>query len=95
MSVTYTTAHSNPGTLMHCARPGFEPTSSCILVGRNPLSHNGNSLFTHGLYQSKAVIICSYTITINMQCLLYIVSIQKMLTAIVAAVSKKEFYYMY
>ena len=32
-SVTYTTAHSNPGSVIHWARPGIEPTSSWILVG--------------------------------------------------------------
>ena len=31
-SVTYTTAHSNAGSLTHWARPGIEPTSSWILV---------------------------------------------------------------
>ena len=38
--VTYTTAHSNAGSLTHGARPGMEPASSWILV---PLSHEGNS----------------------------------------------------
>ena len=31
-SVTYTTAHSNTGSLTHGARPGMEPLSSWILV---------------------------------------------------------------
>ena len=31
-SVTYTTAHSNTGSLNHWTRPGIEPASSCILV---------------------------------------------------------------
>ena len=30
---TYTTAHSNAGSLTHWARPGIEPTSSWMLVG--------------------------------------------------------------
>ena len=33
MSVTYTTAHDNAGSLTHWARPGIEPMSSWILVG--------------------------------------------------------------
>ena len=33
MSATYTTAHSNSGSLIHRVRPGIEPTSSWILVG--------------------------------------------------------------
>ena len=32
MSVTYSTAHSNAGSLTHWARPGIEPVSSWILV---------------------------------------------------------------
>ena len=32
MSVTYTTAHSNTGSLTHYVRPGIEPSSSWILV---------------------------------------------------------------
>ena len=32
-SATYTTAHSNAGSLTHWVRPGIEPTSSWILVG--------------------------------------------------------------
>ena len=32
-SVTYTTAHSNAGSLTHWARPGIEPVSSWILTG--------------------------------------------------------------
>lgn len=40
VSVTYTTAHGNTGSLPHWARPGTEPTSSWIL------SHNGNSWFS-------------------------------------------------
>ena len=31
-SVTYTTAHSNTGSLTHHLRPGMEPTSARILV---------------------------------------------------------------
>ena len=31
-SATYTTAHSNAGSLTHCVRPGIEPVSSWILV---------------------------------------------------------------
>ena len=30
---TYTTAHSNAGSLTHWARPGIEPVSSWILIG--------------------------------------------------------------
>ena len=33
MSVTYTTAHSNAGSLTHWARPGIEPKTSWFLVG--------------------------------------------------------------
>ena len=33
MSVTYTAAHNNAGSLTHCARPGIEPLSSWMLVG--------------------------------------------------------------
>ena len=33
MSVTYTTAHSNAGSLAHRARPRIEPTTSWFLVG--------------------------------------------------------------
>ena len=33
MSVTYTTAHGNAGSLTHYVRPGIEPASSWILVG--------------------------------------------------------------
>jgi len=33
ISATYTTAHSNVGSLTHWMRPGIEPTSSWILVG--------------------------------------------------------------
>ena len=33
VSVTYTTAHSNAGSLIQWARPGIEPTSSWILTG--------------------------------------------------------------
>ena len=44
MSLTYTTAHSNAGSLTHWAKPGIEPTSSWTLCWvLNPLSHNGNS----------------------------------------------------
>ena len=50
MSVTYTTAHSNPVSLTQWVRPGIEPASSRILVGLFPLSHNGNSSFTFDLY---------------------------------------------
>ena len=32
-SVTYTTAHSNTGSLTHWTRPGVKPTSSWTLVG--------------------------------------------------------------
>ena len=32
-SATYITAHSNAGSLIHWARPGIKPMSSCILVG--------------------------------------------------------------
>ena len=32
-SVTYTTAHSNAGSLTHGARPGIEPLSSWMLLG--------------------------------------------------------------
>ena len=32
-STTYTTAHGNPGSLIHWARPGIEPAPSWILVG--------------------------------------------------------------
>ena len=32
LSVTYITAHSNSGSLTHCARPGIKPVSSWILV---------------------------------------------------------------
>ena len=42
-SVTYTTAHCNTGSLTHWSRPGIKPTSSWILVGLLPLSHDGNS----------------------------------------------------
>ena len=31
--MTYTTAHSNAGSLTHWVRPGIEPTSSWVLVG--------------------------------------------------------------
>ena len=31
-SVTYTTAHSDNGSLTHCERPGIEPTFSWIIV---------------------------------------------------------------
>ena len=33
LSVTYTIAHINAGSLTHCTGPGMEPTSSWILVG--------------------------------------------------------------
>ena len=33
VSATYTTAHSNAGSLTHWARPGIEPTTSWFLVG--------------------------------------------------------------
>ena len=33
MSMTYTTAHNNMGSLTHCARPGIKPASSWLLVG--------------------------------------------------------------
>ena len=33
MSVTYTTSHSNPGSLTHWAGPGIKYSSSWILVG--------------------------------------------------------------
>ena len=33
MSVTYTTAHSNAGTLTHWVRPGIEPVTLWFLVG--------------------------------------------------------------
>ena len=33
LSVTYTTAHGNAGSLTHWTRPGIEPTSSWILGG--------------------------------------------------------------
>ena len=43
-SVTYTTAHSNSGSLSHWARPGIKPKSSQTLSQvLNLLSHNGNS----------------------------------------------------
>ena len=32
-SVTYTTAQGNTRSLTHSARPGMEPTTSCLLVG--------------------------------------------------------------
>ena len=32
MSVAYTTAHGNVGSLTHCARPGIKPTSSWTLL---------------------------------------------------------------
>ena len=32
-SVTYTAAHNNARSLIHCVRPGIEPPSSWILVG--------------------------------------------------------------
>ena len=32
-SVTYTTGHSNAGSLRHWSRPGIKPTSSWILIG--------------------------------------------------------------
>ena len=32
-SATYTAAHSDTGSLTHCARPGIEPTTSWFLVG--------------------------------------------------------------
>ena len=35
-SATYTTAHSNAGSLTHWARPGMEPMSSWIPVGLEP-----------------------------------------------------------
>ena len=33
MSVTYTTAHSNTGSLTHWTRPGIEPATLWFLVG--------------------------------------------------------------
>ena len=33
LSSTYTTAHSNPGSLTHRSRPGIEPATSWFLVG--------------------------------------------------------------
>ena len=33
LSLTYTTAHSNTGSLTHGARPGIEPTTSWFPVG--------------------------------------------------------------
>ena len=33
MSVTYTTAHGNAGSLTHPVRPGIEPTTSWFLAG--------------------------------------------------------------
>ena len=33
LSVTYTTARGNGGSLTHQARPGIEPTSSWIQIG--------------------------------------------------------------
>ena len=33
MSATYTTAHSNAGSLTHWARPGIQPETSWFLVG--------------------------------------------------------------
>ena len=46
-SATYTTAHSNSGSLTHWAGSGIKPSSSWILVGSLPLSHNRNSVSTH------------------------------------------------
>ena len=43
LSATYTSAHGNSRSLTHWARPGIEPTSSWILVGLFPLSHNRKS----------------------------------------------------
>ena len=33
MSVTFSTAHGNAGSLTHSVRPGMEPSSSYVLVG--------------------------------------------------------------
>ena len=33
VSVTYTTAHGNAGSLTHCVKPGIQHASSWILVG--------------------------------------------------------------
>ena len=45
-SATYTTAHSNAGSLTHWAGPGIEPASSWTLCQiLNLLNHNGNSAF--------------------------------------------------
>ena len=39
VSVTYTTAHGNAGSLTHRARPGIKPASSRILVGYVTAEH--------------------------------------------------------
>ena len=56
MSVTYTTAHSNAGTLTHSARPGIEPASSCMLVGFvTTEQHRNSGCFTDEQVQNREV----------------------------------------
>ena len=47
MSMTYTTAHGNTGSLTHWARPGIEPTSSWILVMFISAAPQQELLITH------------------------------------------------
>ena len=55
-SSTYITAHSNPGSLTHWARPGIKPISSQTLCQiLKPLSHNRNSII---LFPVKNVALC-------------------------------------
>ena len=45
VSATYTTAHSNAGSLTHRARPGIESVTPWFLVGLFLLRHDGELLF--------------------------------------------------
>ena len=54
VSVTYTTAHTNAGSLTHYARPGIEPESSwVIVVTSEPQRELLNELLFFWLFLSK------------------------------------------
>ena len=65
VSSIYTTAHSNSGSLTHCARPGIEPASSWILGGLlNHLAKTATSVTAisnhHTNMFSKAWLLTTY-----------------------------------
>ena len=66
MSVTYTTAHGNPESLTHWARPGIEPASSWYQLASLLLCHNQDSELTLLFYKCGRAKRLEYSLSLAM-----------------------------